>query len=287
MQDRGTAVLGAAALFAKLVAAHIEKFELDLKGKLARFERDAGGTQAARPPASPRVEMVDLARGAGIVGMVIYHIGWDLYFFGISSVDVTSNLAWVIFARVVAGTFLVLVGVGLVLAYDRGLKWKDYLWRLTVIGGAAALVSGATYALFPEQFVYFGILHAIVAVSVLSLPFIVAPIAVVFAVAALLPFLPTLLASDAYDARFVAWIGLAADPPASVDFVPILSWFSLTLFGVGGARWALRSQIYARLSQQHFSGRFAKALQWTGRKSLAIYLLHQPILLGVLYAAIR
>lgn len=280
MQGQGTAVLGAVALLAQIVAARMEKFAIGPKQRLAR---GAPGVQHVRP----RLAIVDMARGAGIVGMVIYHIGWDLYFFGISSVDVTSSLGWVIFARVVAGTFLVLVGVGLVLAYDRGLKAKHFLWRLGVIGVAAAIVSGATYVLFPEQFIYFGILHAIVAVSILSLPFLVAPIALAFVVAALLPLLPTLFASEAYNTRLLAWIGLAASPPPSVDFVPILPWLSLTLLGVGGMRMALRSELYSRLSRQHFSGRFAAALQWSGRKSLAIYLLHQPILLGVIYAGVQ
>ena len=280
MEGQRTALLGAVALLAQMVAARMEKFAIGLKQRLAR---GTPGVQHARP----RLAIVDMARGAGIVGMVIYHIGWDLYFFGISSVDVTSSLGWVIFARVVAGAFLVLVGVGLVLAYDRGLKAKHFLRRLGVIGVAAAIVSGATYVLFPEQFIYFGILHAIVAVSILSLPFLVGPIALAFVVAALLPLLPMLFASETYNTRFLAWIGLAASPPPSVDFVPILPWLSLTLLGVGGMRMALRSQLYSRLSRPHFSGRFAATLQWSGRKSLAIYLLHQPILLGIIYAGVQ
>lgn len=254
---------------------------------IAVLGRPAADALAARPPqahGTTRLAIIDLARGAGIVGMVIYHLGWDFYFFGLSSVDVTSNLAWIIFARVVAGTFLLLVGIGLVLAHGDRIRWWPFLRRLAVIGAAAVVVSAATYLLFPQQFVYFGILHAVVVMSVLSLPFLVAPVPVVFLAAAFMATLPMLLRSDTLDMRFLAWIGFAEDPPPSVDFVPVLPWFSLTLLGIAGARLALRSQMHTRLSRLSISGNLARALQWTGRRSLAIYLLHQPILLGLLYA---
>ena len=69
-----------------------------------------------------RLAAIDAVRGAAIAAMVVYHTAFDLSVRRLIPVDVTSNPGWVVFARLIAGTFLALVGVGLVLATRRGLN---------------------------------------------------------------------------------------------------------------------------------------------------------------------
>ena len=61
---------------------------------------------------------IDSLRGLAIVMMVIFHLIFDLYFFGIYSFNVHSGFLWW-FARITAFIFIFLVGVSLSLSYSR------------------------------------------------------------------------------------------------------------------------------------------------------------------------
>ena len=63
---------------------------------------------------APRIEAIDLARGIALVAMAVYHFTWDLEFFGYLEPRTTAVGGWKLFARVIASSFLFLVGVSLV-----------------------------------------------------------------------------------------------------------------------------------------------------------------------------
>ena len=65
-----------------------------------------------------RIALVDAARGVAILAMVVYHFTWDLSLQGLVRVNPTIDPAWMWFARLIAGSFLALVGVS-----------GAYLWR--------------------------------------------------------------------------------------------------------------------------------------------------------------
>ena len=85
----------------------------------------------AATPATPRGRMdaLDVARGLALLAMAVYHLSWDLRWFGLVDWPVDSSRGWRIFAGLIAGSFLVLVGVGLVLAHGRGIRWRKALVR--------------------------------------------------------------------------------------------------------------------------------------------------------------
>ena len=230
-----------------------------------------------------RIQLLDVLRGAAIVGVVVYHFCWDLNLFGFLTVDVTTHPAWVVFARLLAGSFMLLAGVSLALAHNDGVRWNAFWRRIALIGSAAAMISVATYFAFPEAFIYFGILHAIAVFSVVGLPFLRAPLALLLLAAVLLIGLPEYVRSDLLNSRFLAWIGLASSPPSSNDFVPIFPWLALPLIGIAIARLGLQSGWMENAGSAQLKRPAARALAWAGRWSLTIYLVHQPILLGLLY----
>jgi hypothetical protein len=92
-----------------------------------------------------RIAAVDALRGVAIAAMVVYHFSWDLSYFGFVSVNVAADPGWKAFARTIAGTFVTLVGVSLVLATRQGFHLRPYLRRLAVIVGAALLVTIGTW----------------------------------------------------------------------------------------------------------------------------------------------
>jgi len=237
--------------------------------------------------AGRRVLALDLARGAAIVAMVIYHFAWDLTNAGVIAIDVGVDPAWRWFAHIIAATFLALVGVGLVLSIRDGFRRRSFLKRLAFIVAGALGVTLVTWIVFPDEFVYFGILHAIAVMSVLALPFLWLPIwaALVGAVVSLAA--PYFLTGSAFDSPFLWWLGLSASPPGSVDFVPVFPWFAAALVGIAAARLALQAKPLAFWAVPQFAARPWRALVLMGQWSLVIYLVHQPVLFTIANLASR
>jgi uncharacterized membrane protein len=236
---------------------------------------DTGAAVAGR---GPRIALIDILKGVAILAMVVYHFAWDLSAFQLVAVDVTNDLAWRVFARGIAATFVFLVGINLVLANRGGLRPKPYVRRLALILGAALLVTVATWYLFGAGgFVFFGILHLIFVASLLAVPFLSAPAWVTLPVAAFFVFGARFLAGPAFDGWPWYWLGLSPNPPASFDFVPVFPWFGVALLGVAAGRLIVASP-GLRLWRWQPRGVLWAALAWAGRWSLLIYLLHQVIL---------
>lgn len=231
---------------------------------------------ATLSPAAPRPRVVwlDAARGLAIVAMVLYHVSFDLTFFGWTDWPVTSHPAWRAFAAGIASTFLFLVGVSLAVAHRDRIRWRSFLRRLAILAAAAALVTvGTTFAMpYP---ITFGILHAVATFSVLALPFLALPPAATLAAAAAVFALPFMWRNETFADPLLVPFGLAPVPPVTFDYEPIFPWLAVTLAGVAFAR-----AIAPRAVQAPAAGA-AAVLTRLGRWSLPIYLTHQPLLFAL------
>jgi uncharacterized membrane protein len=231
-------------------------------------------------PKKPRLALVDVLRGVAILGMVVYHFAWDLSYYRLIATDVTTDPGWVLLQRSVLSSFLVLVGVSLVLGHGDGIRWPAFWRRLGILAAAALAVTVGTYLMFPDYFVFFGVLHAIALFSLLALPFLRAPPLALIAAAALFLVLPLLWGAPEFSAKPLAWIGFWTIQPETTDIVPIFPWFGVVLLGIAAARLILASPLADRLASWQPRAPLSRALIFSGRWSLVIYLLHQPILLG-------
>ncbi|WP_279478513.1 heparan-alpha-glucosaminide N-acetyltransferase [Aureimonas sp. SK2] len=229
-----------------------------------------------------RVELLDVTRGVALLAMLVYHFTWDLEFFGYLPPGYAQVGGWRLFARSIAVSFLVLVGIGLVLAHRQEVRWPAFARRLGQIAAGAAVISIATYAFTPDSFVFFGILHLIAVASVLGLLFIRLPFAVNLALAALLVALPLVVSTPLTDSRWLAWIGMSERAPISNDFVPLIPWLAPVIVGIALAQMAERFGLWPRL--RRLNGRLgpARHLERLGRHSLMFYLVHQPISIGLI-----
>lgn len=242
--------------------------------------------QIASPPGStmaqPRLPIVDVARGVAIVAMFVYHFTWDLGFFGFIELQASVDPGWRWFAKGIASSFLVLVGVGLVLADRGGMNWRAYARRLALVTAAAATISLATWYATPDEFIFFGILHCIALSSVLALPFRRASAWLTAIVAAVVVALPNLAHFPALASPALLWLGLGDTVPRTNDYEPIFPWFGLVLAGVALARFGLAAGWDQRLASIRASGPVGRTLAFAGRHSLPLYLLHQPLFFGAL-----
>jgi uncharacterized membrane protein len=233
----------------------------------------------------PRLDAVDLARGAAVVAMAIYHTAWDLGELQLIPVDVARQPGWLFFARAIAATFLTLVGVGLVLAHGDGVRLRSFARRLALVAAAALAVTAATALAFPASYVFFGILHNIALSSALALPLVRAPLVLPAGLAVVAWAAPLLFAGPVFDAPALAFLGLGERVPNTNDYVPVFPWSGFVFAGVVLARLAL-PRIPAAPEQAQ-SGPVRRALAGLGRHSLLFYLLHQPVLFGLLWGVLQ
>ncbi|MBX3530724.1 MAG: DUF1624 domain-containing protein [Rhizobiaceae bacterium] len=232
---------------------------------------------------SPRIPVIDIARGVALLAMAVYHFTWDLEFFGYAEPGLTAEGGWKLFARCIASSFLFLVGVSLVLAHGKGVRWPGFWRRWLMVAASAAVITLATWYAFPDSFIFFGILHQIALASLLGLPFLRVPAAVTALVAAAVIVAPHFLRDPLFDAWPLLWVGLSSVLPRSNDYVPLFPWFGAVLAGIAAATFAMPTALPARLAALG-APRWSAPLSFCGRHSLAFYLLHQPVLIALVAA---
>jgi uncharacterized membrane protein len=225
-----------------------------------------------------RLPRLDALRGVAVVAMILYHFAWDLSFFKVIETNVASHPLWSHFAVIIASSFLILSGISLQLSSKHELDWDKFRKRLIILAGAAGIVSLGTFAVTPESFVYFGILHCIALSSLLALPFLRAHV-ILTATATIITFsLPKIFTHETFSHPALLWTGLGTTIKQASDYVPIFPWFSAMLAGI----------VISKL----LPSESLKVDKWSppilvkaGQKSLAIYLLHQPLLMALVWAA--
>ena len=236
---------------------------------------------------SLRLDAIDALRGLALLGMFAFHLIWDLGYFQLVSPDLPYEPTVMGFGHGVAASFLFLVGASLALASRHGVNRSAFWRRLLLICGAAAGVSAATYQLFPESFIFFGILHCIALSSLLALPLLRAPLWLVAGIALAALAAPLLIESTLFDAPAFWWLGLGTREPISNDWRPLLPYFGVVLAGLIATRWLLARGLPAWITNWRAQNHAGAALVWGGRHSLLVYLVHQPVFLAVLFMVAR
>ncbi|MDF8264162.1 DUF1624 domain-containing protein [Luteipulveratus flavus] len=240
---------------------------------------------ARRRPASTtatRLVAVDVVRGVAILAVIAFHLTWDLGSLDLIGTHIGSTPWGRAISHTIAGTFLLLVGVSLVLAHRERFRAASFWRREVQLVGYAVLVSVATYLFLPHQWVSFGILHAIAVSSVLALPFVHASRATAVGAIGLAVALPQLVTIPG-DSRWWSWTGLTEGVRPTIDSAPLLPMLALTLAGVLVMRSLQGSATEERLASWRPERGAGGALAFLGRHTLAIYLLHQPVLLVLLH----
>ena len=188
------------------------------------------------------------------------------------------------YARCIASSFLILVGVALVLAHGRGINWSAFGRRFAMVGGAALLVTLGTYFAMGRGFIFFGILHQIALGSLIGLAFLRLPALLTLTVAAAMIAAPLYLRHQFFDHEALWWLGLSSIDPPSNDYVPVLPWTGMILIGIALAKLASKAGLFERLKcWQSERYRLGQVLSFGGRHSLVFYLAHQPLLIGSVY----
>jgi uncharacterized membrane protein len=238
---------------------------------------------------SPTVRFweVDLLRGVAIVLMVLYHLVFDLDYFAVYDIDVSSGF-WLAVARVAASLFLLLVGLSLTLSHSRArlLGQEDrfplrLLKRSALIFSLALGITLVTYLFIGRGYIIFGVLHLIGLSLLLAYPFLrLRKAKIIFGCLVIL--LGAYFQNISVGFPWLLLLGLAPPDFYSVDYVPVFPWFGVILVGMGLGEWlypGYRRRIPVRdLSRSPF----VRALTFLGYNSLAVYLVHQPVIIAIM-----
>lgn len=231
-----------------------------------------------------RYPELDACRGIAIGMMVLFHLLFDLSFFSLYPIDLQHGL-WRIFGYSTAVLFVLIAGMAVAIRAGRtpsspGLnQYFPYFSRGLFLVSFGCLITGATYIFLKgEGYVLFGILHLIGVATLL------APLFFRLKHLSIIPGILILIMSGFTLPEGPLWLCFLGIHPAgfySVDYTPLIPWFGVFLIGLGAGfflypnglrRWTLSEQYACRLSFPAF----------LGRHSLGIYLIHQPILIGLL-----
>lgn len=236
-----------------------------------------------------RYRFLDHIRGVTLLSMVAYHAIWDLvYIFGMRLDWYRTEIGYV-WQQSICWTFILLSGF----CWSMG---KSKFKRGLVVLGAGFVITIVTLLFMPENRVVFGVLTLLGVCMLIQNLFesfyrrCNSTIGMVFA------FFSFLLLKDINS----GWIGLAVwkiiEVPKSwyanlvtaflgfpfrkffsTDYFSLLPWYFLFLTGYFLYRFMQEKELLQKLPDIHIA-----PLEWIGKHSLILYMLHQPIVYGVL-----
>jgi len=226
---------------------------------------------------------IDFLRGIAIITMIVFHFLSDIVLLGKYNLNLDSGF-WFYFGRITAIIFLLLVGISLNISYSR-LKtksFKKYLKRGLKIFSWGLLLTLLTFIFFKEGFIVFGILHLIGISIIAAYPFLKHPyfsllIGLVFITRGIF------LIKETADFPYLMWLGLKPENFSTIDYYPIIPWFGVVLIGIFLGNLLYKNNIRRFKIWDLSKISFIRFFSFLGKHSLLIYLIHQPILIIILY----
>jgi len=236
-----------------------------------------------------RYALPDIFRGLILLSMLTYHTAWDMvYIFG-QEWDWFESYSAYIWQQSICWSFILLSGF--CWSFGRK-KWK----RGIMVFGAGALISLVTFVFMPENRVLFGVLTLLGSSMLFMIPLEKVMRKVnpyVGLLGALFLFMYTKnisygtigwkdfgyvrLPKEWYANLFTAYWGLPTGGFYSTDYFGIFPWLFLFVAGYFLYRIFEKNQWMGVLKRGEIV-----PLQVLGKNSLLIYMVHQPLIYGVL-----
>jgi uncharacterized membrane protein len=227
-----------------------------------------------------RFDRLDALRAVAILWMAVFHFCFDLNYFKFIQQNFYGDPFWTVQRSVIVSLFLFCAGLGQAVAWEQGQGWPRFWRRWAQVAGCALLVTAGSYLMFPRSYISFGVLHGIALMLIITrltarFGTWLWPLGLV-AIA-----LPHVVRDSFFDTRFTNWVGLVTRKPVTEDYAPLLPWIGVMWWGLAAGQWVLKNR------REWLTGALPAAmspLATLGRWSLSFYMLHQPVLIGLLMA---
>jgi len=238
-----------------------------------------------------RFEALDALRGLAMLWMTLFHFCFDLNQFGHISQNFYQDPFWTWQRTLIVSLFLLCAGAGQAIAVAQGQTWRRFWRRWAQVVGCAGLVTAGSWLMYPNSFIYFGVLHGLAVMLIvarlsaswgrwlwllgglaIASKFIAAEVLDTWAAESLM---------HAFNSPALNWVGWITVKPVTEDYLPVFPWLGVVWWGV-----ALGQVLAARATQMvaYLLPRRLQPLVALGRWSLSYYMVHQPILIGGLIA---
>jgi len=214
-----------------------------------------------------RIDELDSLRATALVMMLVLNFVTDLNHFGIMNTETGDQWWWM--ARIAASLFVGISGVSYFLAHRLEYDFTKTSGRTKRLIFWAFVITIITYIFEPSAYVRFGVLHLLALASIVAFPVARKP---EFALGIGLILLIIPLSSNSN----LVWLGLRETGFIAVDYFPLNPWLGIFFIGL-----ALASRIYPE-GKPLTEIQWPEKWLWFGRNTLTIYVIHQPILIGLL-----
>ena len=231
-----------------------------------------------------RFFLLDVSRGVSVLAMICYHFYWDLGYFGFIDLRTVMQGLGLLAAQVIGVSFITIAGIsGRVLTFSNNFKAKfsKRIVRLIIL---STMISLATFLIDKNSFIFFGILHFLTICSIISLILVnVTKSYLLFLLFIVVGIISS--SSISFDLpTILSWLGFNKNPPITNDFYPLFPWLTFYLFGfwVGHILMRRKSSFLGDIFFINpVNSKLFKFIEYIGKNSLIIYILHQPILFSL------
>lgn len=113
-----------------------------------------------------RQPFLDILRGVAVLWMTAFHFAFDLNHFGFIHQDFYRDIVWTGQRTCILSLFLFCAGFGQAMAVEAGQDWRRFWKRWMQIALCAVAVSAGSALMFPNSWIYFGVLHGMAAMLI-------------------------------------------------------------------------------------------------------------------------
>jgi uncharacterized membrane protein len=241
---------------------------------------------------STRNQWVDTLRGLAMVWMTVFHFCFNLVQAGYIHQDFYNDPLWTWQRTCILSLFLLCAGAGQAIALHQGQSWRQFGKRWLQIAGCAVLVTVGSVVMFPNSYIYFGVLHGMVVMLLIVRlsagwgRWLWAAGAVAIAMKYIAFYaISTWASAEILNDKMFNWLGLISVKPMTEDYVPLVPWLGLMWWGMAATQWWLARHASQKRNTAlpQTTSMALRPLAALGRWSLSYYMLHQPVMLAGLW----